>query len=210
MSTIANMLYTEKPLFHHHRDGQPCSWAGNKNRLADIELLLKPGMSTIETGAGYSTVVFLAKGCNHTTLTFDSREVDRIHAYCCTKSIPYDKHVYFFGDSTQTAKNVSGSFDFVFIDGAHRFPHPIIDWYNLNAMLKVGGFIVIDDTDIIGCHIIAKFLSNDPEHELVKKADNYAIFRKIEYTPTPGDWPSQPFSANKILSDADILGVLGL
>lgn len=74
MQTISEMLIKENPLFHSQQDGQICSWAGNQNRLKDLERLLKPDMYTIETGAGHSTVVFLANACNHTTLTFDSRE----------------------------------------------------------------------------------------------------------------------------------------
>ena len=57
----------------------------------------------------------------------------------------------------------------MFIDGAHRFPYPVIDWYNFNKMLKVDGIVVIDDTDIIGCHIMAKFLLLDFGHEVIAK-----------------------------------------
>ena len=77
-------------------------------------------------------------------------------------------------------------------------------------MLRVNGILVIDDIDIIGCHIVRKFLLTDPDHEVVVMHENYAIFRKIKYSPPQGDWPSQPFSKTKITSDADILNVLGV
>lgn len=210
MNPIIDMLVEENPLFHTQRDGKSCSWAGNTNMLKDVEKLLQPGMNTIETGAGYSTVIFLAKGCNHTTLTFDSREIERIKDFCRDKSISCESYTYYVGDSTETVSSVSGPFDFVFIDGAHRFPYPIIDWYNLNQMLKVNGILVVDDTDIISCHILVKYLLTDPKFELLANVENYAIFRKTEFTPPPGDWLFQPFSNTKIFNNSDILKVLGV
>lgn len=210
MNPFTEMLVQDSPCFHSQRDGGVCSWAGNINRLNDIEGIIQPGMNTVETGSGYSTVVFLASGCNHTTLTYDGREIDRIHLYCDTKSISTEKHCYLVGDSTETVKEVSGNFDLIFIDGAHRFPHPIIDWFYLNKMLNVGGITIIDDTDIMACHILSKFLLSDPGHELIKIQDNYTILKKIGNTPSPGDWPSQPFSAKKVADNQDVLSVLGL
>jgi len=43
------------------------------------------------------------------------------------------------------AQNKSGAFDMVFIDGWHTFDHTLLDLFYANRLIRVGGYIVIDD-----------------------------------------------------------------
>ena len=42
-------------------------------------------------------------------------------------------------------KKEAGTFDFIFIDGWHTFDYTLIDFFYADKLLKIGGFIVIDD-----------------------------------------------------------------
>jgi predicted O-methyltransferase YrrM len=35
--------------------------------------------------------------------------------------------------------------DFAFVDGSHKFDYVMVDWFYLNRLLRVGGYIVFDD-----------------------------------------------------------------
>lgn len=41
----------------------------------------------------------------------------------------------------------AGEFDLVFVDGMHTFDHTLIDCFFATRLLRVGGYLVIDDTD---------------------------------------------------------------
>ena len=90
---------------------------------------------------------------------------------------------------------------FFFLDGAHRFPFPIIDWFFGAILLKENGLMVVDDTDIISCHILCKFMLDDSHWEPVEVKENYGIFRKLGGHDYPSDWQGQTFSSNKIQDD---------
>ena len=48
--------------------------------------------------------------------------------------------------------------DFAFIDGWHTFDHTLIDFFYIDEMLRVGGVIAIDDTDMPGIKKVCRFI----------------------------------------------------
>ena len=46
-----------------------------------------PGQRTIETGSGMSTILFLLLGADHTAVSPDAGEPERIRRYCETRGI---------------------------------------------------------------------------------------------------------------------------
>lgn len=48
--------------------------------------------------------------------------------------------------------------DMMLIDGGHAFPSPSIDWYYLADTVKEGGYLVVDDTQLITGEILKDFL----------------------------------------------------
>jgi len=102
----------------------------------------------------------------------------------------------------------STDFDLIFIDGAHRFPFPMVDWFYATNLLKHHGYIIIDDTDIISCFILYKFMEADEHWETVLIQENYAIFKKLAgHNDYKGDWPAQSFSKNKINTAEDLVQI---
>ena len=51
----------------------------------------------------------------------------------------------------------------VLIDGSHSFPSPFIDWYYTAFRLRVGGFLVVDDTQLWTGHVLKRFLEAEPD-----------------------------------------------
>ena len=118
------------------------AWAA----LEWLERNVEPGLATLETGAGSSTIVFAARGADHTAVTPDAAEESRIRAAARELAIDDAKVRFLIGSSHEVLPDWDGgALDLVLIDGAHGFPYPILDWWHLAPKLRVGGRIVLDD-----------------------------------------------------------------
>jgi predicted O-methyltransferase YrrM len=58
-------------------------------------------------------------------------------------------------------------FDLAFIDGWHTFDQTLIDMYYANRLIKVGGYIIIDDADWISVSKAVSHFANYPCYEIV-------------------------------------------
>jgi predicted O-methyltransferase YrrM len=59
-------------------------------------------------------------------------------------------------------KEGEGRFDFIFIDGWHTFDHTLLDAYYATRLLRVGGYLAIDDASWASIHRVISFLKNYP------------------------------------------------
>jgi hypothetical protein len=85
------------------------------------------------------------------------------------------------------------------VDFGHAFPFPFLDWYYTAAQLRVGGLVVIDDTQLRPVAILKEFLiSENGRWELVDDLGQTAVFRKTttDLFSRVSDWPAQPFCAD--------------
>lgn len=141
--SVTKRIRSQPPLLHGgHYFG--LAWKA----LEWIETNVQPGMRTLETGSGASTVVFAARGAHHTAVSPAAEEHQRIAEYCRENGIATD-HVTFVDESSHTAlERIDGEFDTYLIDGAHGFPYPVLDWYLVQARIKVGGAVLVDDAYI--------------------------------------------------------------
>ena len=73
-----------------HGAGDEC-WGLDWAALAWLELELEPGLATLETGAGTSTIVFAAAGTEHEAVTPDPGEEERIRAECERRGISTER-----------------------------------------------------------------------------------------------------------------------
>ena len=78
-SDVTERLQRDKPAFHA---GGTLRWYSLPETLEAIRASVKPGDLSVETGTGASTVVFAASGANHTAISPDPDEHQRIRAYC--------------------------------------------------------------------------------------------------------------------------------
>jgi hypothetical protein len=61
-----------------------------------------------------------------------------------------------------------GRFDFIFIDGWHTFDHTLLDCFYATRLLRVGGYLAIDDVIFNAVRRVVDFLLNYPCYELFR------------------------------------------
>jgi hypothetical protein len=188
------------PPIIHSNQGVPYAGA----RMDDSTLLfldrhLQPGMRTLETGSGLSTIVFANKGVRHTCIAPDAEQVALIQRYCAQQAIPTQDLEFVIETSEDALPRLPQQqvYDHALIDGRHGFPNPIIDWYYIARVLKIGGLVVIDDLHIWTCELLVNFLRAEPDWALVEETERVAVLRKQGNSTLSNEWKKQPYVRNR-------------
>ncbi len=197
-------LETNRPQFHGPENSLT-SWASQHDVLKFIESTLNAESNSLETGCGYSTVIFAAAGGRHTTVTPARLETERVVAYCAQQGISTERLNFALGFSQDVLPSLSsdGPLDLVYIDGAHRFPYPCIDWVYTESRLKVGGAMLVDDVRIPTCRMLHDYLLVEKNWQLECYFRDTAVFRKLAEADKTSDWQGQNF--NKAYPDWSFL-----
>ena len=211
---LIERLIKDNPQFHKYK-GSVTSWAPHPDTLRFLYSLLTPGMSTLETGCGHTTVVFSIADTKHTCITPDQGEAKLVKEYCAKLALK--NNITFLIESSDTAlpckvikptglekfykylirwfglgnELIPSELDHILIDGAHRFPFPIIDWHYTAPKLKLGGILSVDDFNMPSVRILYDFLCIEEEWELIEVIHNTAFFRKLREPSTTDDWLHQ-------------------
>jgi Methyltransferase domain len=195
-------MLLDPPKLHDDFKGNLISdWRIDNTTCLELNNRLKAGLTTLETGAGLSTVIFAANGCRHTCVTPMKAEADRIRSYCRAKNIDTSKVEFIINKSSDIIHQLPRSeFDFVLIDGCHGFPSIFVDLYYAAKLLKVGGTLVIDDMHIFTCQLAARFLQSDPGWNVDLKTGRVAFATKTADT-IDLEWTSQPFVVRRSRKD---------
>lgn len=191
---IARLL-TDKPAFHL---GGQARWDALPRTLDWIREAAFPGASSIETGAGASTVVFASRGARHTAISPDPGEHEQIRAYCRDAGVDDSAVTFVEGLSDDVLPATLGrerTLDVAFIDGAHSFPFPEVDWYYIARALKVGGRLLLDDIPIPAVAPVFRHMTLEPNWRLDGVLDDRAAAFTLLAPPAPEDWSSQPFNS---------------
>ncbi len=191
------LLLREKPQFHG-ADAAPTSWESQREVLDFIGAKLAPGMASLETGCGYSTVAFAASGSSHTTVTPAQRETERVAEFCASHAIPTDKLHFAIGKSQDVLPTLTdkGPLDMVYVDGAHRFPFPCLDWVFTEDRLNIGGFMLVDDVRIPTCRMLHDFLAKEPNWTFDRFIGDTSVYLKTAATDYSVDWRLQGYNAS--------------
>jgi hypothetical protein len=193
MHPLIEKLLTDQPHFHAWPDGRPANWAVAADVLRFIAGALKPGMATLETGAGQTTAAFCIAGTRHVAVTPDEAQAGRIRAYLDGLGIDCD--LTFIHQSSDivlpAGAGIPERLDFVLIDGAHRFPFPIIDWHFTEGRVPVGGMVAVDDFRMPSVRILHDFLLGEDDWELVREFQVTSFFRRARKTENVWDWADQ-------------------
>ena len=83
-------LIRDNPSFHTWPDDSPANCSVAPDTLMFIHDQLLPGMNTLETGAGQTTVAFAIAGTHHICITPQREQADRIRDYCDELSVQGD------------------------------------------------------------------------------------------------------------------------
>lgn len=65
----------------------------------------------------------------------------------------------------QLCERLAGRFDFVFVDGWHTFDHTLLDCFYATRLLRVGGYLAVDDTAFASVRRAVEFISTYPCYE---------------------------------------------
>jgi predicted O-methyltransferase YrrM len=188
---IVQRLLSDKPSFHLSGEAH---WDALPETLRAIARLAKDGDSTIETGAGASTVVFAASGARHTAISPDPSEHQRVRDYCRQAGVDDSRITFCAGLSDDVLPSLLGrdrTLDVAFIDGAHSFPLPAIDWYYITRALKTGGTVLVDDVPIPAVAQVFRHMSLEPNWRLQEILDNRTAAFTLLAPPPPEDWTNQ-------------------
>jgi predicted O-methyltransferase YrrM len=187
--SLTEELRASPPRLH----GQAEFWGLAWEALAFIERTVQPGMATLETGAGASTIVFAASGADHETLTPSQEEADRIRAECERRGISTDRLTFRIGSSPEVLRTWAGRpLDLVLVDGAHAFPYPTLDWWFIAPHVKIGGLMLLDDAYMPPVAAVVDHVRASAAWQVEEPASfRTAVVRKLaEEVPEP-EWKGE-------------------
>jgi len=192
---IVQLLLRDRPAFHRGGDAR---WDSLPETLEAIRAVVKPGDSTIEIGVGASTVVFTNGGAEHTAVSPDPEEHERVREYCRQIGVDDSRLTFTVGFSDAVLPTLLGhdrSLDVAFIDGAHSFPFPALDWYYVTRSMKSGGTLLMDDITIPAVTQVFRHMRLEPNWRLEGILDERAASFRLLAPPPPGDdWPEQKYN----------------
>jgi hypothetical protein len=184
--SLAAKLKADPPPLH--ADGAHCAslhWPA----LEWLERTVRPGWSTLETGAGLSTMVLAARGAEHQAVTPDAGEAERIRTECANRGISTEQVEFLIGPSHERLRGwAPRQLDLVLVDGAHGFPYPVLDWWFVAPHVKPGGLVVLDDAYMSAVATLLEYLRSRPAWR-VEEAIGYrtVIVRKLSDELPPFD-----------------------
>ncbi|HEY7270176.1 MAG TPA: class I SAM-dependent methyltransferase, partial [Dehalococcoidia bacterium] len=185
------------PVFHTDSLGRPYSGHLGEEALLYLWQHLTPASRTLEVGAGYSTVVFAMTGAEHVVVTPNQAEVDAIEAFCTQEEVSLERVRFVVEDSGRVlpAMAPDPQFDLVLIDGSHAYPMPALDWHYASKLLKTGGLLLLDDTEIWSVRTLRDFLKQDLNwrFEAGLCIGRTAVFRKLSDARPSRFWADQPY-----------------
>jgi predicted O-methyltransferase YrrM len=196
----ADDVLRDAPGIHGQEDaGELLTYALVPEALRLIERVVKAGGRTLETGAGHSTIVFIAAQCEHTCIVPDPVEVDRIRAYCEQAGASTERVSFHVGPSERLLPSLDlPELDVVLIDGSHSFPQVFIDWFYTAGALRKGGVLLIDDVHLWTGRVLRDFLRDEPEWEMVDElGGRTSVFRKMAEVDLDKLWVDQRYVARK-------------
>jgi predicted O-methyltransferase YrrM len=194
-ATLADVL-RDAPALHGPADADALLTHGLlEEALAFIDRTVRDGDRTLETGSGYSTILFALRGAHHTCITPSRPEIDRIRAYCEQHGIATDRVDFRAQPSERVLPGLElEALDLVLIDGSHSFPQVFLDWFHTASALRVGGHLIVDDVHVWTGRVLRDFLVAEPEWQLRDElGGRTAILRKAAQTDPDRLWSEQPY-----------------
>jgi hypothetical protein len=184
--SLTDELRASPPSLH----GQAEFWGLAWQALAFIERTVQPGMATLETGAGASTIVFAAHAADHEAVTPSADEAERIRAECERRGISTERLRFRIGSSAEVLRAWEPRpLDLVLVDGAHAFPYPTLDWWFLAPHLKIGGLLLLDDAYMPPVAAVVDYLRTSPAWTLEQPVSfRTAVARKLADDVPPSEW----------------------
>jgi len=189
--------------FHGWTPDVEANWGLTEDALAFLVDVVGRDHRTLETGVGYSTVLFAVRGAHHTVVSPFEFEHDRVRAWCEEHDVDLSRVSFVAQASQQALPELEATpLDLVLIDGDHAFPTPFIDFYYAARRLVPGGLLVLDDTHVRSCALLAEFLRADtPRWRVHTEMWTTNVYERLDGPLQPIDgWAAQPWGATTLRS----------
>jgi hypothetical protein len=188
-------LLADSPLLHDDGTGGTTSWQLSDEALRFIDSHIGSESRTLETGEGLSTVLFALRGADHTCVSPNTGVIDRLRRFCSEKGIGLERVRFEIGFSQEVLPRLEQTpLDLVLIDGGHGFPIPFVDWLYTFDRLRVGGYLIIDDTHIWTGDVLKRFIAAETDWQLLADlGQRSVVFTKAAESHGAKEWVDQPF-----------------
>lgn len=161
--------------------------------------------TSLETGAGLSTLVFAAaRPLKHIAVNPSKDVYDRLLVEAEARGLDLSSVQYVIEYSENVLPDLAKAtrLDLGLIDGGHGWPAVFVDFCYVNMMLRKGGVMIVDDILLFPCTQLFLLLKHQPgwriEHIVGSKT---AFFRKETDSKLMPDFGGQPYlKQNVILS----------
>jgi len=198
--TVKTILQSN-PGIHLDGTGQPVNWGLDPETLAHLGKVLRPEWITAETGAGVSTILCSASVRRHYVVCPDPAEIARIRSFLGAHSWP-DRLVPLVESSATALPQLEKTLgtellDLALIDGAHRYPFPILDWHYFSEVLRVDGLMLVDDIQIPSVGVLLDYLKQDDDWRLEEVTGKTAWFRKLSTPVLVNEWAGQAINRDR-------------
>jgi predicted O-methyltransferase YrrM len=192
-------LLASAPPMHPDESGIPVAMEAPAEVLRLIDRTVGEGSRTLETGGGLSTLLFAMKGARHDCVVPFAAEIARIRSRCEQLGISHERVTFHQSPSEKLLPGLDPEpLDLVLIDGGHGFPSPFIDWYYAGRRLRLGGTLIVDDTQLWTGRVLKEYLEEQPGWELVENLPlRSAAFRRTGDEQELQDWIHQPYVARR-------------
>jgi predicted O-methyltransferase YrrM len=180
----------------HLRAHEPACYGVDEAVARWIHAVTGPADTTLEIGAGISTIAFALRASRHVAVTPHQAEVDAIRAWGARAGLVMDHVRFVVDDSTHyLPRSDDGPFDLALIDGKHAFPWPIVDWFYAAALVRCQGMVLVDDLTLRAPALLDEFMAGDPCWSRVDHVGPRAVaYRKVWETTRDVAWHLQPFA----------------
>ena len=178
---VLEQVIADPPVVHPEAPNGS-AWRTSRRCYEFLAQEVGPDSRTLETGAGLSTVLFSAWGCRHTAIVPDPVEADAIMSYLHGHGFPTGSLTFDLRPSEEALPALAGGeqLDVMFIDGAHSFPAPIIDWFYGAGRLTRGGIVVFDDIPLPAVSsFLDSYLDRDDRWERIAGTRKWRAYRRL-------------------------------
>jgi hypothetical protein len=151
----------------------------------------------LETGAGLSTLLFLALGVTSITSIDPTAGLrDRVFAEAGSRGIDVRPLDYIEERSELVLPKLVESerrYDLCLIDGSHSWPTVFVDFCYANACLRQGGLLLLDDVQLHSVRQLFLLLAAQPGYRLVSEQWDWKLAAFVKETGEPFLPQVQPF-----------------
>jgi len=158
----------------------------------------EPNPVILETGAGNSTLAFLYADPKRLISIAPERSLfDRILRFCTEHQLDassLDVHVERSEWTLPELARGNLQLDLALIDGGHGWPTVFVDFCYINAMLRNGCVLIIDDVQLHSIKELARLLVKDETRFLiVRDLGKSLVFKKLTDERFLPEWNGQPY-----------------